>query len=133
MPIAYPIVYDGATNGVAGVSNPNPTSYTVEDCDVALANPTRTGYLFVGWFADSESAEAYDYATPVVDDLTICAQWVEQPQKTREKVEARTRRTARGASSKRGTTRGKATSSRRHPKPRGRKGGGSGNARRRTR
>jgi len=67
MPIAYPIAYDGATNGVAGVSNPNPTSYTVEDGDVALANPTRTGYTFVGWFADAGRTTPAPMSFPASD------------------------------------------------------------------
>lgn len=129
VPRTCTVSFEMGGHGVA----PEPQTVPYESPAAEPAVPEAEGWVFVGWFADSESAEAYDYATPVVDDLTICAQWVEQPQKTREKVEARTRRTARGASSKRGTTRGKATSSRRHPKPRGRKGGGSGNARRRTR
>ena len=52
-PIAYPIAYDGATNGVAGISNTNPTSYTVEDGTITLASPTRIGYKFDGWYLDA--------------------------------------------------------------------------------
>ena len=45
-PIAYTISYANATNGVDGVVNANPTSYTIEDGTVSLADPTRTGYFF---------------------------------------------------------------------------------------
>ena len=37
----------------AGTSGTNPntvTSYTVEDPDIAIAAPVRSGYTFQGWF-----------------------------------------------------------------------------------
>ena len=42
----YTISYtlDGGT-----VSGTNPTSYTVEDNNITLINPTKTGYTFAGW------------------------------------------------------------------------------------
>jgi uncharacterized repeat protein (TIGR02543 family) len=40
-------------NGVANVVNSNPVSYTVEDDTITLSAPTRTGYMFGGWFADA--------------------------------------------------------------------------------
>ena len=36
------------------------------------AAPTRTDYIFKGWFVDGK---AYDFATPVTADITITAQW----------------------------------------------------------
>jgi uncharacterized repeat protein (TIGR02543 family) len=42
----YDITYnlDGGTNDPA-----NPSTYTVEDDTITLANPTRSGYTFLGW------------------------------------------------------------------------------------
>lgn len=76
-PIVYSIAYDGATNGVAGVSNPNPTSYTVEDNTISLAAPTRTGYTFDGWFADAARTVPAQTTFPASDlePKTFYAAW----------------------------------------------------------
>ena len=51
--IEYTITYNlgGGVNASA-----NPAYYTIEDETVTLAAPTRRGYTFEGWFADSEYA-----------------------------------------------------------------------------
>ena len=76
-PIVYSIAYDGATNGVAAVSNTNPTSYTVEDGTITLANPTRTGYTFDGWFADAARTVPAQTTFPASDlePKTFYAAW----------------------------------------------------------
>lgn len=76
-PIVYSIAYDGATNGVAGVSNPNPTSYTVEDDTISLVDPTRTGYTFDGWFADAARTVPAQTTFPASDlePKTFYAVW----------------------------------------------------------
>jgi len=43
--VTYEISYE--LNG--GVADGNPTEYTVEDAEIALTNPTKTGYTFAGW------------------------------------------------------------------------------------
>ncbi|MBR1444322.1 MAG: InlB B-repeat-containing protein, partial [Firmicutes bacterium] len=43
--VEYSITYKGVENA----ENGNPTSYTVEDDDITLAEPTKTGYTFTGW------------------------------------------------------------------------------------
>ena len=40
----------------------------------APANPVRDGYTFAGWLLDGE---AYDFATPVMGDITLTASWTE--------------------------------------------------------
>ena len=37
-------------------------------------NPTKSGYAFVGWYLNGE---AYDFSTPVRNDIVLTAQWVE--------------------------------------------------------
>ncbi len=44
-PISYKITY----SLVGGVEGTNPTTYTIEDDAITLAQPTRTGYEFIGW------------------------------------------------------------------------------------
>ncbi len=38
--------------------------------------PTLEGYTFVGWYTDEGLTEEYNFATPVVDDVTLYAKWV---------------------------------------------------------
>lgn len=39
------------------------------------ANPTKSGHVFSGWFADAEKTEIYVFGTPVTQNITIYAQW----------------------------------------------------------
>ena len=50
IPITYTITYN-----LNSGSNPGgaPTSFTIESSDVTLPTPTRTGYTFEGWYANS--------------------------------------------------------------------------------
>jgi uncharacterized repeat protein (TIGR02543 family) len=43
------------------------------------ANPTRSGYSFVGWFTDENLTNPYDFTTPVTNDLILYAKWVTNP------------------------------------------------------
>lgn len=71
-PIIYHINYelDNGTNDPE-----NPSQYTVEDT-VTFKNPTKTGYIFEGWYTDST------FTTPITElprgttgDKTIYAKW----------------------------------------------------------
>lgn len=37
--------------------------------------PTKTSYIFLGWYTDSELTNLYDFETPVTDDMTLYAAW----------------------------------------------------------
>ena len=39
------------------------------------ADPTRSGYVFGGWFADAACTQAWDFAQAVVQDTTLYAKW----------------------------------------------------------
>ena len=39
--------------------------------------PSRTGYLFEGWYADSAFEEAFDFSAPITEDTTVYANWIE--------------------------------------------------------
>ncbi|MBR4785621.1 MAG: InlB B-repeat-containing protein [Fibrobacter sp.] len=54
-PEAYPIVYhniEGAT-----FETENPETYTVEDGNIDLNSPSKTGYNFLGWFVSEDTEE----------------------------------------------------------------------------
>jgi uncharacterized repeat protein (TIGR02543 family) len=41
------------------------------------ANPTRSGYNFIGWSTNSSSNVPYDFNTPVTSSITLYARWVQ--------------------------------------------------------
>ena len=51
----YPISYN--LNGGTNASG-NPASYTIESETIMLADPTRTGYIFAGWYGSSDYSGA---------------------------------------------------------------------------
>ena len=40
-------------------------------------DPTKDGFTFAGWFADSELNTEYDFNSPVTQDTTLYASWTE--------------------------------------------------------
>ena len=62
---------DGALNAES-----NPASYTIEDDDITLAAPTKTGYTFVGWTSDEAGEEEVTTLdTSACEDVELWAQW----------------------------------------------------------
>lgn len=46
-------------------------------CATKPADPTRDGFVFVGWYADAEFKTAYAFgSTPVTADTTVYARWI---------------------------------------------------------
>ena len=39
--------------------------------------PTRSGYVFKGWYTDSECTTKYDFTGVIADDMTLYADWTE--------------------------------------------------------
>ncbi|NCC90768.1 MAG: hypothetical protein EOM01_10525, partial [Spirochaetia bacterium] len=82
-PITYTLTYH-LNSGTAPSPN-NPATYTIETSTITLANPTRTGYTFAGWFdnsgmtgtavtqipsGSSENKDLYAKWTPITYNLT---------------------------------------------------------------
>ena len=67
----YTITYhlNGGTNAES-----NPDSYTVEQT-VTLADPSKTGYLFDGWYTDEYCENAFDFTAPANENITVYAKW----------------------------------------------------------
>ena len=72
--ITYQIKYE--LNGGIN-SDVNPSSYTVEDANITLSDPTREGWTFDGWWLDAQ------FVTPITEiitssltDYAIYAKWV---------------------------------------------------------
>ena len=72
--VSYKITYylNGGTN-----NSDNPTSYTVEIETITLANPTRSGYTFDGWYKSANfSGSALSQITKgTYGNITLYAKW----------------------------------------------------------
>ena len=71
-PNTYTITYnlDGGTNGA------NPGTYNVETATITLADATKTGYAFAGWFdAASDGNRVNEIALGSTGDKTLYARW----------------------------------------------------------
>lgn len=42
-------------------------------------DPTRSGYVFAGWYTDEACTAAYDFTQPVRDSVTLYAKWEAAP------------------------------------------------------
>lgn len=42
-------------------------------------DPTRSGYVFAGWYTDKACTAAYDFTKPVTDSVTLYAKWEAAP------------------------------------------------------
>ena len=42
-------------------------------------DPTRSGYVFAGWYTDEVCTAAYDFTQPVTDSVTLYAKWEAAP------------------------------------------------------
>ena len=62
----------------------NPTSYTVETEKITLADPTKTGYTFGGWYTDevcTETNKVTEIKTGSAGDITLYAKWTKIEEK----------------------------------------------------
>lgn len=60
-PIVYPVTYELDGGSLQG-ENSNPPEYTIESPSITLKNPTKDGYIFVGWVG-TDLTEATTSAT----------------------------------------------------------------------
>ncbi|MFI3296510.1 MAG: InlB B-repeat-containing protein, partial [bacterium] len=71
--IEYGITYnlDGGINDAS-----NPENYTIETATITLADATRTGYSFEGWYdAETDGNRVTEIATGTTGDVVLYAQW----------------------------------------------------------
>ena len=52
----------------------------------SIVDPVRDGYTFVGWYADKEYKNKYDFNTKITSDLTLYAKW-EKNEKTDDELD----------------------------------------------
>lgn len=84
----YTVTFEDVTKALDGVTVT--FDYNYDGCsqpkDVYVANgemlsypqlPVREGYIFVGWYTNSECTEKYGFSGSINDDLTLFAKWIE--------------------------------------------------------
>ncbi len=76
-PVTYTITYN--LNGGTNASS-NPATYTIETATITLADPTRSGYNFVGWYTTSDfsGAAVTQIAKGTTGNITLYANWAEK-------------------------------------------------------
>ena len=79
----YHIYLDGVAEGINVIYDRNYVG-SLPSTEVVLNGetlspwmPTRSGYLFMGWYTDAECTTKYDFSTEITTDLTLYANWVE--------------------------------------------------------
>ena len=70
---SYTITYVGADD----LENPNPTSYTVLENDLALLPVAKSGFKFLGWFNENGLVESIPQNS--AEDITLTAHWAAFP------------------------------------------------------
>ena len=71
LPSVFTVAFDA--NGGSVVASQKVTEGKVAS---KPADPTRTGYVFKGWFSDAKLTRAYDFSAAVKSDFTLYAKWV---------------------------------------------------------
>lgn len=73
-PLSYTVSFE--SNGGSAVA---PQTVKPGGTVVQPAVPTRSGFTFGGWFADSGLTEAYSFATAVTEGFALYAKWTANP------------------------------------------------------
>lgn len=71
----YTITYNYGTVSEVGVTNTNPTTFTMDN-HVEFSKPTKEGYIFIGWFSDAECTTEIKSTNGYYENLTVYAKWL---------------------------------------------------------
>lgn len=78
VPETHKVTFDDQVDGTEN------SVVVVEDGETVAepTEPTCDGYTFEGWYTEPECVNAYDFDTPVTQDITLYAKWVEDEEPT---------------------------------------------------
>lgn len=72
----------GATSFTVSYESNGGTAYNTatvdKDSTIYLPTPTKSGYVFDGWFTDAEFTTPFTNSTKVTENLTLYAKWTQQ-------------------------------------------------------
>ena len=71
--VNYTVTFD--TNGGSSVASASVCNGKLVS---APADPTKEGYVFIGWYADAACKTAYQFTNAITDNVTVYAGWVEK-------------------------------------------------------
>lgn len=68
--VTFNLNYDGCINITQSVINKT-------QAEEPNTVPVRDGYVFAGWYTDTECTDKYNFSTDVTEDITLYAKWIE--------------------------------------------------------
>ena len=60
---------------------------TKSNCAVRPADPTKTDYIFAGWYLDKNCTISFDFSTPIVKPTILWAKWEKDPTADKDKAQ----------------------------------------------
>ena len=75
--IGTPVVYTITFNSNDGTSVAPQNVNAGEKLTEPTPAPTREGFTFDGWYEDSAFSKKFDFNTPITDNMTLYAKWIE--------------------------------------------------------
>lgn len=71
-----------------GIESTTPQTTAVGYGDLlSLENPDYAGYFFMGWYADAQYTEEFDFTEPITEETTVYAKFFAPVEKVVEKIE----------------------------------------------
>ena len=68
----YTVTFDVQGHGTA----PEPQKVEAGKTATKPQNMSAPGYVFGGWYTDSECTKAFDFESPITEDITLYANWI---------------------------------------------------------
>lgn len=79
-PVYYTVTFDDMVDDTKNQTVTVEAGSTVDESQVS--DPTREGYTFVAWYTSTEYTTEFDFSTPIKEDMTVYAKWVEDEEPT---------------------------------------------------
>lgn len=81
-PVYYTVTFDDMVEDTENQTVTVEAGKTVSDSGAEVTKPTREGYTFVSWYTSTEYTTEFDFDTPIKEDMTVYAKWVEDEEPT---------------------------------------------------
>lgn len=81
-PVYYTVTFDDMVEDTENQKVTVEEGKSVSDSGAEVSDPTREGYTFVAWYTSTEYTTEFDFSTPIKEDMTVYAKWVEDEEPT---------------------------------------------------